>query len=160
MKILHVISGLAPRHGGPSIAAPKLCKALAYKGHEVIIFTTNSDGKGVLDVPTDQPVLQEGVTIKYFPIGRFRRWGFSWPLARAIKKRISDFDIVHIHSLYLFHTFIAAHYCRRYGMPYLIRPHGTFDPFLRRKSRFKKAIYNLLIEKRNLNHILYFRSFL
>lgn len=152
MKILHVIAGLAPQGGGPHKAAPELCRALTCKGHEVTIFTTNADSKGVLNVRTDRPVLWEGVTIRYFPISWPRRWVFSFPLARALKKNVRTFDIVHIHSLYLFHTFVTARYCRQYGVPYLIRPHGTLDPFLRRKSRWKKTIYNFLIEKRSLDH--------
>lgn len=152
MKILHVIAGLAPQGGGPHKAAPELCRALACKGHKVTIFTTNADGKGILNVPTDRPVLWKGVAIRYFPVSWPRRWVFSLPLARALKKNIRAFDIIHVHSLYLFHTFITAHYCRQHGVTYLICPHGTLDPFLRRKSRWKKAIYNFFIEKRNLDH--------
>jgi glycosyltransferase involved in cell wall biosynthesis len=51
----------------------------------------------------------------------------------------------------MFHTSASAHFCRKYGVPYIIRPHGTLDPYLRRKSRIKKGIYNLLLEKRNLD---------
>jgi glycosyltransferase involved in cell wall biosynthesis len=152
MRILHVIAGLSPEGGGPHKATPELCRALARLGHEVSLYTTNMSRQGVLNVPIDHPVVADGVTIRYFPIGRFRRWGFSWPLGLALRADIASFDVVHIHSLYLFHTFIAAWYCRKNQVPYLIRPHGTLDPFLRQKSRFKKAIYNLLIEKSNLDH--------
>jgi glycosyltransferase involved in cell wall biosynthesis len=151
MKVLHVIAGLAPRNGGPHKAAPEMCRAMARRGHEMAIFTTNMDGDGVLDVPTDRPVYREGITIRYFPIGIPRHYKCSWPLARALRDHIPDFDIVHVHSLYLFHTLVAAHFCRKYGVPYLMRPHSTLDPFIRRKSRVRKAVYNLLIEKRNLD---------
>lgn len=152
MRIQHVIANLSPERGGPPKAAMEMSRALARLGHEVSLYTTNADGHSILDVPTDRPVLVDGVTIRYFPIGRFRRWGFSGPLGKALRADIHGFDVVHIHSLYLFHNFVAAHYCRRYGIPYLMRPHGTLDPFLRRKSRLKKAVYNVLIEKRNLDN--------
>lgn len=152
MRILHVIANLIAERGGPPKATLEMSRALTRLGHEVSLYTTNADVRGVLGVPTHRPVLVEGVTIRYFPIGRFRRWGFSAPLGKALRAEIPSFDVVHIHSLYLFHTFVAAYYCRRYDIPYLMRPHGTLDPFLRRKSRLKKAVYNFLIEKRNLDN--------
>ncbi|MBA4375967.1 MAG: glycosyl transferase [Anaerolinea sp.] len=152
MRILHVIANLSPERGGPPKTALELSQALARLGHEVSLYTTNADGQDVLDVPTDRPVWVDGVTVHYFPIGCFRRWGFSGSLGKALCADIPSFDVVHIHSLYLFHTFVAAHYCRHYGVPYLIRPHGTLDPFLRRKSRLKKAVYNFLVEKRSLDN--------
>ncbi|MFC1895259.1 glycosyltransferase [Thermodesulfobacteriota bacterium] len=151
MKILHVIANLSPRKGGPSEAALLMCRALAKLGHTVSLYTTNEDGKGILDVPLDRPVIKDGVTIRYFPIGKFRRWGVSFSLGRALRNDMANFDIVHIHSLYLYHTSEACSACRRLGIPYILRPHGTLDPFLRRKSKFKKAVYNALIENRNLN---------
>ena len=151
MKILHVISDLCLQHGGPAKLAPEMCRALARRGHEVTLYTTNFDVDGVLDVPLDKPVLDGGVTIRYFPVSRPRRWKFSRPLGQALRDGVAAFDIVHIHNLYLFHTWVAAHYCRKKRIPYLISPHGTLDPFIRGRSRLKKAVYNRLIEKRNLD---------
>jgi glycosyltransferase involved in cell wall biosynthesis len=51
----------------------------------------------------------------------------------------------------MFHTSASAHFCRKNKVPYIIRPHGTLDPYQRRKSRIKKGIYNFLLEKRNLD---------
>lgn len=151
MKILHVASDLSPRQGGPAKLAPEMCRALARRGHEVALYTTNFDIDGVLDVPLDRPVTDGGYTTRYFPVSWPRRWKFSRPLGQAIRAEIGGFDIVHIHNLYLYHTWVTAHYCRKYGIPYLVSPHGTLDPFIRRRSRVKKAIYHWLIEKRNLD---------
>src|SRR5262249_35803991 len=74
----------------------------------------------------------------------------SRPLARALAVSIREFDIVHIHSLYQFPATIAAYYCRRYGVPYVVRPHGTLDPFLYRRHRIRKWVYETLWERRNL----------
>ena len=131
--------------------APEMCRALARRGHEVSLYTTNFDVDGVLDGPLDKPIRDGGVTIRYFPVSRPRRWKFSRPRGEAIRQEVRNFDIVHIHNLYLFHTWVTAHYCRKYRIPYVISPHGTLDPFIRRKSRWKKAVYNFLIEARNLN---------
>ena len=57
---------------------------------------------------------------------------------------------MHIHSLYLFHDLVAGHYCRRYGIPYLLRPHGTLDPFIHRRHRWRKRLMELWFENRNI----------
>ncbi len=151
MRILHVIASLAPRYGGPSKACLELCRELARRGEQVAIYTTNIDGDGQLDVPLDRPQWKDGIEIRYFPVQTPRYYKFSFPLARALKAAIAHYDIVHIHSLYLFPPTIAAYYCRRYGVPYLIRPHGTLDPYLFRRHRGRKWIYESLFERKNLN---------
>lgn len=162
MKILQVIASLARQQGGPSSAVLGLSRALVQSGHEVTIFTTNMNGRGdfrlrskwrhILDVPVNQPVYQDGIGIWHFAVNWPSWWITSWPMARALSTRVKEFDIVHIHSVYLFHTSAAAYYCRRARVPYLIRPHGTLDPFLRRRKRLGKWMYEWLIERRNLNH--------
>ncbi len=152
MKILHVIANLAPRYGGPSKVCVEVAQAVARLGHEVSIYTTNQDGPGELAVPLDRPVIKDGVEIRYFPIQPPRFWGTSWSLARALDQKIKESDLVHIDSLYLFHDLVAGHYCRKYGVPYLIRPHGSLDPFIYRRHRWRKAIMELWFENRNIRN--------
>jgi glycosyltransferase involved in cell wall biosynthesis len=152
MKILHVIANLAPRYGGPSQACWEMARAVARLGHEVSIYTTNQDGPGILPVPTDRPVGRDGVEIRYFPIQPPRIWGTSLPLARALAQKIPAVDLVHIHSLYLFHDIVAGHYCRAHGVPYLMQPHGSLDPFIYRRHRWRKSLMERLFEHRNLRH--------
>ncbi len=150
LRILHVIGGLAPRAGGPTNAMLPMCRALASRGHDVRIICTNGDWpRGTLDVPTGRPVYSDGVEVTYYPV-QWHRYSASLPLAGALRSAIPDADVVHIHSLYLFHTTVAAHYARRYRKPYVIRPHGTLDPYQRRRSRVIKAVYDRLFEHRNL----------
>src|SRR5208337_3749892 len=94
--------------------------------------------------------IQDGVEIRYYPIQPPRFWGTSWPLARALAGGIREADLVHIHSLYLFHDLVAGHYCRSYGVPYLIQPHGTLDPFIYRRHRLRKTVLEILFEDRNI----------
>ena len=151
MKVLHVIPSFAARYGGPIVAVQGLTKELASQGHNVTVMTTNADGPGVLDVPLGRAVDLEGVDVWYFPVERPRWYFFSAPLGRAVRRRVGDFDIVHIHSVYLWSTTIAAFWCRRRGVPYLIQPAGFLDPVSLRKpyvswpasipSRMKKWIY-------------------
>jgi glycosyltransferase involved in cell wall biosynthesis len=150
MRILHVLSSVAPRYGGPSKAAVEMCRELVRRGERPEIYTTNIDVDGVLDVPLGKPVNLNGVRITYFPAEALQLYKISRPLARSLKTSIPDFDIVHVHSLYQFSSTVAAFYCRRYGVPYVLRPHGTLDPFLYRRHRMRKWLYEMLMERRNL----------
>jgi glycosyltransferase involved in cell wall biosynthesis len=140
MKILHVIANLAPRYGGPGQACWEMARAVAQLGHQVSIYTTNQDGPGTLSVPTDRPVWREGVEVRYFPIQAPRFWGTSMALARALRQEIPGVDLVHVHNLYLFHNLVSGRYCRRFGVPYLIQPHGTLDPFIYRRHGWRKRL--------------------
>jgi hypothetical protein len=66
MRILHVVPTYLPavRYGGPIFAVHDLCQALATRGHEVHVFTTNVDGPGTSPVPIEIPVTLEGVQLQ------------------------------------------------------------------------------------------------
>jgi len=152
MRILHVLANLAPRYGGPPQACKDMAGAVAGLGHEVSIYTTNQDGPTELQVPLDRPVWEKGVAIRFFPIQPPRFWGTSLPLARALREKIKEVDLVHLHSLYLFHDLVTGHLCRQYGIPYLLQPHGALDPRIYRRHRRRKTVLEVLFENRNLKN--------
>lgn len=129
-----------------------MARAVANLGHTVSIYTTNQDGADELDVPLNQPLMRDKVETRYLPIQSPRFWGTSLPLLRLLRRDVRGFDIVHIHSLYLFHDLVAGYYCRKYGVPYLISPHGALDPFIYRRHRIRKSIAEFLFENRNIQH--------
>jgi glycosyltransferase involved in cell wall biosynthesis len=151
MRILHVIASLAPRYGGPSKVLPEMCRALAARGHDVEVFTTNIDGPSTLPVRVGVPQALGGATVTYFAAHWPRSYKASLGLARALHDRVDSFDVVHIHSLYLFHTAATSLCARRRQVPYVIRPHGTLDPYHRARHRGRKAVQELLVERRNLD---------
>jgi len=154
VNILYVIANLSPKHGGPPKACVEMAQGLVARGHRVDIFTTDQDGSGCrMDVPTDLPLNVGGVAVHYFHADTLRGWPcVSTSLWRALRARIPDYDIVHNHSLYLFHGMISGHYCRKYGVPYLIRPCGVLDPYIFRRHRFRKAFLERLFGRRNLRY--------
>ena len=152
MKILHVISYFSSEYGGSNKAAFELCQTLVGQGHEVDLYTTNIARNGIMDVPCNVPIVMKRVNVTFFGIQEPRRWYFTYNLARALRKNIPDYEIVHIHGIYTFPTAVTAYYCRKAGIPYIIRPHGTLSPFIRSKSRLLKTIYISLVGKKNLNN--------
>lgn len=155
LRILHVVPTYLPatRYGGPIYSVHGLCRALAAQGHEVHVFTTNVDGPQDSDVPLRVPVDLEGVRVWYFPSRRLRRLYWSPPLARALKAEISGFDVVHLHSIYLWPTWAAAKAGRRAGVPYVLAPRGMLvKDLVARKSRWLKSLWLALIERGNIEH--------
>lgn len=154
MKILHVVPTYAPawKHGGPIRAVHGLCKALAARGHEVAVFTTDVDTGGAVAqaVATGEPVALDGVAVRYFPV-RLRRLYDSPAMARALARQVSGFDAVHLHSVFLCPTALAARAAERAGVPYLVAPRGMLVPdLLHRRGRWRKALWIRLVERRTL----------
>jgi len=148
MKILHVIPDMSPLSGGPVHAAFGMARAVARLGHEVAIFTTKRNGPDDLDVPTDRPVVRDGVAIHYFPVQAPRFWRLSLPFARAFKQAVAGYDVVHEHALYLFQNVVTDHYCRRLGVPFILRPLGTLDSYIYHRHRWRKAVMETLFQNR------------
>ena len=110
LSILHVVPSYYPatRYGGPIRSVHALCAALVKHGHRVHVYTTNVDGPGVSDVPIGRPVDMDGVQVTYFGVPAIRRLYWSPTLARRLKETINDFDVVHLHSVFLWPTWAAA----------------------------------------------------
>src|SRR5437763_8887724 len=124
MRLLHVVPTYLPatRYGGPIFAVHGLCRALAARGHEVTVFTTNVDGASVSDVPVNEPVMLDGVRVRYFA-SSLRRLYFS-PGMRDALRDLRGFDVVHAHSVFLWPTMAAARAAARQRIPYTISPRG------------------------------------
>ena len=153
MQILHVVPSYLPavRYGGPIFAVHGLCRALAARGHEVQVFTTNIDGPGITPTPIATPVDLDGVQIRYFPCPLLRRLYWSPALGRALHQEVGKFDIVHLHSVFLWPTWAAARAARNAGIPYVLSPRGMLvKDLIARRSRLAKSAWIHLIERSNV----------
>ena len=150
MRILHVVPTYLPatRYGGPIYSVHGLCKALAAAGHDVHVMTTNVDGAGDSDVPLGTPVDLDGVRVHYYPSSRVRRLYWSPPLRRALAAEVGDFDIVHLHSIFLWPSVAAGRAARRARVAYLLSPRGMMVPeLISIKSRQAKTVWMRLFDR-------------
>jgi len=147
MNILHVVPSLDKEHGGPTTAVLGLSKALARLGHHVEIFTTKNEADKIANHVQDG----FGVVIHYFDRRMPHRYGYSSSLEKALSERILDFDVVHIHTLWLYPTWIAGFWSRKRHVPYLIRPCGMLDRYCLGQKPLRKTLYAWFRERRNLN---------
>ena len=153
MKILHIVPTYFPaiRYGGPIYSVHGLCRALVGLGHEVHVFTTNVDGASDSDVEFEKPVDLDGVKVWYFPSRRLRRLYYSPPMMKMLQEKAAEFDLLHLHSVFLWPTWAAARVARKAGVPYVLSPRGMLvRELVRRKSRFLKTCWIQLIERKNL----------
>jgi glycosyltransferase involved in cell wall biosynthesis len=149
MKILHAISTLSPETGGPAAAVVGMAKAVAALGHDVAIHATD-----YRSLPAAAPV-EESIGPGRLRVFVHRHWPASsltlqasYALWRALREEIPRADVVHLHSLYLFHDWVTWRECRRASVPYILRPHGSLDPFMYRRHRWRKAIVEQLFQAR------------
>jgi glycosyltransferase involved in cell wall biosynthesis len=153
MRILHVIPTYYPatRYGGPIYSVHGLCRALVALGHEVHVMTTSVDGDRDSAVPLGVAVNVDGVRVWYYPSRAVRRLNFSLPLARALWSRVETFDIVHMHSVFLWPTLIAARVAHWSGVPYIVSPRGALvKELVAKKNRWLKTAWINLFERRTL----------
>jgi len=153
LRCLHVVPTYFPavRYGGPIHSVHGLCRALAARGCDVHVYTTNVDGAGVSSVPLEGPVELDGVNVHYFPTATGRRIYRSPAMGAALTATVASFDVVHIHSVFLWPTAIAARLARRHRIPYVLAPRGMLvDSLIRRKSRFLKSAWLWAFERSNI----------
>src|SRR5262245_14348096 len=153
MRILHVVPTYFPaiRYGGPIFAVHGLCRALAARGHEVEVFTTNIDGHGNSAVPIGVPVILDGVQVWYFRSRVLRRLYWAPECARMLRREIGKFDAVHLHSVFLWPTWAAARAARRAEIPYVLSPRGMLvKELIARRSWLAKSMWINLIERSNI----------
>jgi glycosyltransferase involved in cell wall biosynthesis len=153
MKILHVVPSYLPawRYGGPIRSVHGLARAQAAAGDEVTVFTTDADGPGRLDVPAQHAVGIDGVTVRYFARGFPRRLFRAPDLGRELARRVGDFDVVHLHSVFLWPTRAAARAAERARVPFYVSPRGMLvGDLIRGRGALRKRLWIRTVERRTL----------
>ena len=128
MRVLHVITGISRRSGGPSRSVQGLVAGLNAAGVEAWLLALRHG---------DEPWL-EGV--EHFANGE----QFENVVAR-IKP-----EIVHLHGVWSLALHRCVVICRRWRIPYVIAPRGMLEPWSLRQKWLKKRIARFLYQDRDL----------
>lgn len=126
MKVLHVISGISKKSGGPSRSSQGLVAALCEAGVDAWIHSFDGAAPWVKGV-------------------RGFRQGESLDVA-ALK----GFDIVHIHGVWDPRLHHVAKMCQAAKVPYVIAPRGMLEPWSLKQKWLKKRIARFLYQDRDL----------
>jgi glycosyltransferase involved in cell wall biosynthesis len=163
MKILYAVLGYKPayRLGGPIHTVSATAERLVRKGHEVIVFTTNSNLDQDLDVPTNRPIDVGGVQVWYFkreePVQKWlpfvpylsKSLGYLYsPAMRAQLDRIVPLvDVVHTQMPFIYPTYAAGKAAIRHKKPLFYQQHGVLGPEHLKFRGVKKRLYIKAIER-------------
>jgi glycosyltransferase involved in cell wall biosynthesis len=148
---MEVFPTLGQPYGWAQGVAEGLSNGLAQLGHEVEIVTTAEHPK--------QERWQSAVTLRSFPIDLWTRRSprllrnayVSTALTRHVRRAVDDFDLIHVHTLYSFVSAAAARAAHRAGVPSVISPCGSLDPYTHaRRGRVRKDIFQALYHRRDL----------
>jgi glycosyltransferase involved in cell wall biosynthesis len=153
LNLLHIVPSYWPalRYGGPIRSVHGLARALVAQGHRVRVLTTDIDGPGRLDVPTDGWVELDGVKVRYCPVGVPRRITRSPTMAAELERSLEEVDLVHLHAVWQWPTWLGARAARRAGRPYILSPRGMLvGELIRRKSALAKRLWIALVDRRVL----------
>jgi glycosyltransferase involved in cell wall biosynthesis len=162
LRILYTVHGYKPayRLGGPIISVPAVAERLVRRGHQVVVFTTDSNADQDLDVPLNQPVDVDGVKVWYFSRKDFtQRLFFFLPyFAKSIgfmynaripghlERLLPGMDLVHAHNPFIYPTYAAARAAHRLHKPLFFNQRGVFDPERLKFRSVKKRLYiNLVV---------------
>jgi glycosyltransferase involved in cell wall biosynthesis len=140
MNVLHVIPALAARYGGPSRAVVGMCRALEERGVRTLVAATDADGPGRLPVRAGEVTLHEGVPAVVFTRAWNEAFKYSRSLGRWLDAHVEDFDVVHVHAVFSHASLAAGRACRRRGVPYVVRPLGSLDPWSLGRKRWRKRL--------------------
>ncbi len=154
MRILHVVPSYLPavRYGGPIYSVHRLCVALAQQGHQVDVATTNVDGAGDSDVRLGERVDLDGVGVHYFASSWLRRLYYAPAMRGWLRSKISGYDVVHLHSVFLWPTLVAARAAQRARVPYVLSPRGMLiRELVKARSRWLKTAWIALFERRTVS---------
>lgn len=148
MRVLHVISGIDPRLGGPPRALAGLVGGQLQAGLQVgVLATWTEDGQ---DRSLVDGMAQQGAQLHLVgpAVGRLKKHP---QLGMITDRAVAAADVVHIHTLWEEIQHRAAAAARRHRKPYIIRPCGMLDPWSLRQSWLVKKLYMLWRLQGDLN---------
>jgi glycosyltransferase involved in cell wall biosynthesis len=151
MRIAHAIGSLDPAAGGPPAVLWRLASAQARLGHETTVV-------GARDPERHGVILDYCKSIRGLdririgavdtPTGLLAR-PFGASLAPTLRA-LGPFDVVHMHGVWDVSFLSIASWCRKVGIPYVVRPAGMLDVWSLRQSRLKKRVALALAYRRML----------
>jgi glycosyltransferase involved in cell wall biosynthesis len=152
IRVLHVIPSVASFRGGPSQVIHMVTEGLSECGLSVTVLTTDDDGIRRLPVQLGEPVREGRVIYWYFP-RQTRFYNCSLPLSSWLWRHVSDFHLLHIHTVFSYVSTAAALISRAKAVPYIVRPLGVLNRwgFENRKPVLKRLSF-AAIDKHILQH--------
>lgn len=117
MKVLHIIPSISQDTGGPSRSCQGLIAELCRAGVDAWYYGFR------------------GVEPWFAGVRSFKPVG-----AELTVEDVKQFDLVHLHSVWLWPMHKAAKLCRQAGVKYVVAPRGMLEPWSLKQKWLKKKI--------------------
>jgi glycosyltransferase involved in cell wall biosynthesis len=140
---LNVVAHLDPRYGGISAVLPSFCEAVSRGGRAEASLAP-------FCAPDEQFEVTPGLEVERYPLGN-TKWRGGDEVRRRFQAQIDRSAGLHIHGLWQEHCALAARAARKAAKPYIISAHGMLEPWALHHKRWKKLLYSMALERRNLN---------
>ena len=128
MKILHLVSTVDPRAGGPIEGVRQSGVAMTALGHQIEVASLD---------PVDAPAVRD-FPLQVHALGPGRGYyGYSADYLRWLRAEAARFDVAIVHGLWQYHGFGAWRALRDARVPYYVYAHGMLDPWFRRTYPLK-----------------------
>ncbi len=132
--VIHVISGLARDHGGPSYSVPRLCQELAENSVNVQLVTVAQD-----DIELPSPAIGFAQDFNGAPLLSGQR--LSGALHKFLVETAAEADIIHSHGLWLAPNLYAGFTARQSETPLIVSARGMLAEAALQYSKRKKMLY-------------------
>lgn len=132
-RLVHYYPRALAGDGGPTVAMWGWAQASASEGIPTAVLY---DAALAGDAPLADPAV-DCIAVAHHGRGRTYR-------PSAITPHLRDGDVLVLHSSYVLHNLIAARQARRRGTPYIVMPHGGYDPRSRSRHRWRKRAVSFL----------------
>ena len=118
-----------------------MCSALRAQGISVDVATTNAGLNDASGLELERSITYKGLPVILFPKQLADSFKYSRPFTNWLNENVKHYDLVHIHSVFNHSCIAAARACRKNGIPYIVRPLGTLDPWSMNQKSFRKRVF-------------------
>lgn len=147
LAVLHVVPSLDERMGGSITAALGQCQQRRREGRTTVLVSGVAPTDDLDYLATDFPDVDWRTFPRSFPEARFH----SRALGRWLGEHLGDFDVVHLHGVFHAPALAVARRAGRAGVPFVVQPHGSLDPFDLAKHAGAKRLYGPSVVRRVLD---------
>jgi glycosyltransferase involved in cell wall biosynthesis len=138
MKIVHVTPYYPPHLGGVEIVAQRLSEALATRGHNVNVITSNISQE-------KRCISKKNVTVETQLAFEFAHTPFAPTLPISVCRTLKNADVLHVHAGIAYYPEVCAVAAKILRIPFVVTFHCDTEPAS--AAGFLLPIYNALFLK-------------
>lgn len=124
LRVLHVLGRIGAEQGGSAAAAVAVARTTRAAGDRATLLTT-------VGSPEELPGPEElgDVDLVACPRSWPGCWALSWSLVGWLRRHAHRYDLLEVHEVFSFPALACWWAARRSGVPLVIRPHGSLEPY-------------------------------